>query len=204
MAKSNDKEAKIILLIFIIFSILALLIVFMLIKNGLLFHTKIRFDHEPITYSIEPNLEADAKVCSDAQVERIDQAFETIQSETQRNVIFLKVLPGKEDISLYCSDIENGNLTYFSNSTFKVATFTVTEAQSQFSHKGNIIKKGIITFYPHRNCGTWPDVEIHEILHALGFVHTDDKTSIMYPISLICDRDKIDEWIIKDLIETYS
>lgn len=203
MVKSNNRERNIILLIFIIFIILSLLILFMLIKNGF-FSSKFYFNHLPITYSIEPGVGSNARVCSDAQIERIDEAFRIIQNETRGNVIFLKVVPGKEDISLYCAGIENGNLTYSFGSEFKIATFAVTEGESQFSHRGNIIKHGTITFYEHRNCGTFPDVEIHEILHILGFVHVDDQKSIMYPLSLVCDRDSIDKQILDEIIEIYN
>lgn len=203
MTKSNDKERKVIVLIFIIFAILSLLILFMLIKNGF-FSSNFYFNHIPITYSIEPGAGSNARVCSDAQIERIDEAFRTIQNEASEAIIFLKVLPGKEDISLYCAGIENGNLTYSAGSEFKIATFAVTEGESQFSHRGNIIQHGTITFYEHRNCGTFPDVEIHEILHILGFVHANDQKSIMYPLSLVCDRDSIDKGILEEIKNTYN
>jgi hypothetical protein len=175
----------------------------MLIKNGF-FNSQLHFNHMPITYSFQPGVGSNARTCSDAQIERIDDAFRIIQNETGGAVIFLKVVPGKEDISFYCAGIENGNLTYFSGSVFKISTFVVTEAESQFSHKGNIIKNGAITFYAHRNCGTFPDVEIHEILHILGFAHVDNQTSIMYPLSLVCDRDSIDSKIVEEIIDTYN
>jgi len=203
MKKSNNKERKKIILIFIIFGILALLIVFMLIKEGLLFNTQLRFGHKPITYSIEQGIGSNARVCSDAQVGRIDQAFEILTNETQGDLKFIKVNPGKGDILFYCAEIANGNLTYLSNSTFKVVQFAVTEGESQYSKKGNIIQKGVTTFYDHRNCGTFPDVEIHEILHIFGFTHSTNESSIMYPFSLVCDRDSIDPNIIKSLMNTY-
>lgn len=203
MVKSDNLERNIIFSIFIIFAILCLLILFMLIKNGF-FSSQLYFNHMPITYSFKPGSGPNARVCSDVQIERIDEAFRIVQNETSDAVIFLKVVPGKEDISIYCAGIENGNLTYSSGSVFKVSNFLVTEAESQFSHKGNIIKKGAITFYVHKNCGTFPDVEIHEILHILGFAHVDEQTSIMYPLSLICDRDSIDSEILERIIDTYS
>lgn len=202
MIKSNNGETKIILLIFSVFAILSLLILFMLIRNGY-FSSQFYFNHMPITYSFEQGIDSNSRVCSEAQNERIDEAFRIIQNATSDAVIFLKVIPSNEDISIYCAGIDNGNLTYFSNSVFKVSTFMVTEAQSQFSHRGNIIKKAAITFYLHKNCGTFPDVEIHEILHVLGFGHKDDKKSIMYPLSLVCDRDSIDAEILKEIIDIY-
>ena len=58
--------------------------------------------------------------------------------------------------------------------------------------------------------------EVHEILHTLGYEHTNITTSIMYPSEASvtlklqdaksCEgtNKKIDDAIIKDLIETYS
>jgi len=52
---------------------------------------------------------------------------------------------------------------------------------------------------------SFPDVELHEILHLFGFEHVDDPTSIMYHeldstgLSYYIDEYKIDDWIVERL-----
>jgi subtilase family serine protease len=49
----------------------------------------------------------------------------------------------------------------------------------------------------------WPNVEIHELLHVLGFEHSTSKESLMYPYLTSCDQ-KLDEKIIQVIKELYS
>ena len=74
--------------------------------------------------------------------------------------------------------------------------------------------KGVSGFF-FGSCGH-PTIEIHEILHIFGYGHVSDLDSIMYYLDdvsgytayskgdCIGSNKEIDEWIVEDLIKTYS
>jgi hypothetical protein len=50
---------------------------------------------------------------------------------------------------------------------------------------------------------TYPNVELHELLHVLGFDHSENKKSIMYPLIESCDQ-ILDQSIINQLKLLYA
>lgn len=151
---------------------------------------KLHWRNMPVTFNfVEQNLYSNIK-CQDHQIKRVKQAFIEIESETRGVVLFKEIASGG-DIEIYCygSTGEGGYMT---------------SGEGGYEAYGNEITRGTLNFYTHRNCGVWPDVEIHEILHVFGYGHINDEWSIMNPIASHCDLGKIDEEIINDLIETYS
>ncbi|MEM0465869.1 MAG: matrixin family metalloprotease, partial [Candidatus Pacearchaeota archaeon] len=80
--------------------------------------------------------------------------------------------------------------------------------------KDNIIIHSTIFFYPTiSSCGYFPFVELHEILHSLGFSHSQKISSVMYNNTDNCkwiyeNKDiygppRIDDDIVKELKEIY-
>jgi hypothetical protein len=89
--------------------------------------------------------------------------------------------------------------------------YLYTPGESKTINNGQIIESARIDFYNvistleykrSGGCVNYPDLEIHEILHTMGFSHNSSKESIMNPKYVPCN--KIDEYIIEDLINTYS
>ncbi|MBI2452105.1 matrixin family metalloprotease [Candidatus Pacearchaeota archaeon] len=104
----------------------------------------------------------------------------------------------------------------------------ITEFQNNRILKAEIELIGLAGFAETHNIGPsgfsvgrcgYPDLEIHEILHVFGYEHTEENRSIMSPIVDNSSRIglatygagdckdaiiSIDDWIIKDLIKTYS
>lgn len=64
-----------------------------------------------------------------------------------------------------------------------------------------IILSGQISLYRTEKCDN-PQIALHELLHALGFNHTNDKNSIMYPVT-DCEQ-KLDDYIINEIKNLYS
>jgi len=158
---------------------------------------ELHWTHMPITYSFsEPNSTIgprDTKnyECPPYQIQRLKDAFNILQNETENKISFEESYNEEGDISIYCYKLKAEGGYYI-------------EGEGGYNYEGDQILNAEINFYEHLNCGNWPDVEIHEILHIFGFNHIENKSSIMTPVASRCDRGYIDEGIIQDLINTYS
>lgn len=64
-----------------------------------------------------------------------------------------------------------------------------------------IIKKGSFTLYEDDECDE-PHIAVHEMLHVLGFNHSANPNSILYP-RLNCDQ-VVDEYLFDELNKLYS
>lgn len=157
---------------------------------------EIKWDHMPITYRYI-DTEEFISTCKDYIKERIDRAFNEITNATAGVVSFrrLNEQESREDIAINCSNkVEVQDA--------EVGTSTAGLAGPQTIR--NKIVHGQITFYPYRNCGTYPDTELHEILHIFGFEHNEtNRLSLMYPAILKCDG-KLDNYIREELIRIYG
>jgi len=155
--------------------------------------TKIHFDHMPIIYYFSDSVlldKKDRKKCPEHQARRLKNAFAEIEKLTN-GMVYFQEYENQGDIAINC---------YGTAIADSVHTLS---GEGGRTLKGNIIIKGELNFYVHRNCGNYPDLELHEILHVLGFDHVDDKNSIMYPKQVKCDG-KIDDSITKELIKIYT
>lgn len=65
----------------------------------------------------------------------------------------------------------------------------------------SLINEGQVSLYRNEKCDT-PIVALHETLHALGFDHTNNKTSIMFPVT-DC-KQTLDSQIIEEINSLYS
>ncbi len=62
-----------------------------------------------------------------------------------------------------------------------------TEGTAIPSVEGRIILNASVNLYRHtQSCEKFPAVEIHELLHAFGFAHSQTKGDIMYPYTSDC------------------
>jgi hypothetical protein len=150
--------------------------------------------HMPVSYRL-----VNEDVCGSGEAYRIRKAFFNIENETNGTVSFEEV-EEYEDITITChagfdkSLMEDGKITTATTTPYGI---------------GNLIEKASIDFYDTKegkiasNCGRYPDVEVHEILHAFGFGHVDDRYNIMSPTQLYCPT-RINDNIIEKLVEIYG
>jgi len=149
-------------------------------------YTNMRFASRIITYSINSS-------CSLDEVLRIKSAFNTLENRTQI-VHFNETTNGR--ISILCNNTKNRN----GRDHIKLGEGGINEVVK--IDKLHIINKGQITFFRNENRCDTPNVESHEILHVLGFKHSNNTQSIMYNLSS-CNQN-ITNNIIKELRRLYS
>jgi len=137
-------------------------------NSSLQFYPNMRFDHNKISYFI-------SDLCDEKRTENIKSAFSIIDSKV--SALSFHLDSENSDIILTCSDenIEEGE------DMFRAGMGGV-EGDIPYTGEFYIIPNGNVTIYQNINCNT-PIVEIHEILHSLGFVHSENENSIMYPVS---------------------
>jgi hypothetical protein len=136
------------------------------------FSENLRFDHNLISYFIEPD-------CPAERQRRMVGAF-TIFQEEMKVVSFYERPKDVADILIGCSqnylksgeDVfiagEGGPSKYLNTSDF------------------DIILEGKVLLYRDSEC-EYPVVEIHELLHVFGFNHINNPKSLMHNISA-CDQ----------------
>jgi hypothetical protein len=192
---------------------------------------KLRWKDMPVTYHI-----VNEKKCGRYETYMIKRAFNEIENATAGVVYFEKLNNSEDaDIIIKCSFIEN---CYKKEIDIGPVVIRETETicahnsgYARIKYQGNRILKadieliGLAGFaetsgkgpsgFSIGDCG-YPVTEIHEILHAFGYQHNNNTSSIMYPehesvgYRLYKEGEcfnsikSIDEWIIQDLISTYQ
>ncbi|MGV8142082.1 MAG: matrixin family metalloprotease [Candidatus Pacearchaeota archaeon] len=149
------------------------------------FYPRMRYADRTITYSI-------ASSCSSDRVSSMEEAFANIESVSILNF----VESTNAQIKILCSDVapEAGQENYFvagEGGPSKVLNSTYY----------SVILEGKIALYRDDTC-SGAKVATHELLHALGFDHNNNKNSILYP-TLRCDQ-TIDADIIDSINELYA
>lgn len=152
--------------------------------SGSQFYPNMRFNHKDIGYKI-------GKECNDDKKRRVRQAMEKLS-----NVTPLTFYSGEEEILVECEEREEEiDEEYFiagEGGPVKIVNTT------QFY----IIEEGkILLYYEESKCHNY-NVELHELLHVLGFKHSKNKNSIMYNTTSCYQG--LTKDIINDLNDLYS
>jgi hypothetical protein len=162
---------------------------------------QIHWSHIPITYSLE-----NQKDCGSQEIQRIKRAFEVIKNETDGKVSFIETNTlGDIQITCHKASVE---YDWSKNSEGYRALAESTYYLEEDTYP-KVISYGTIDFYDtlenrvSSNCKTYPDTEIHEILHLFGFDHVNEKYNIMNPVQIYCPS-SINKDIINRLDEIYN
>ena len=150
------------------------------------FYSNMRYVYRNITYQIAPE-------CSTKKRENIRDAFKILEEQTvlrffpvEKNgeiVFFCTNLPSEPESSGHFIAGEGGPTQIINTTNYAV------------------ILSGKVSLYRPEKCEL-PIIALHEILHALGFDHTSDKKSVMFPIT-DCEQD-IDPFIINQINTLYE
>ena len=136
---------------------------------GMQFYPNMRYESREISYKI-------SDACPLKKKNDMQEAFDIISNITVLQ--FYPVIYG-EEISVSCSNdnIVEGNA--FVGGEGGVTNVTI-------AGNYNLISKGEILLLRDSDCPR-PNIAIHELLHALGFAHSQNQNNIMYPTS-DCDQ----------------
>jgi hypothetical protein len=173
---------------------------------------EIHWNYMPLTYSFDSS-------CVGPIIPRIYWAFEIIENETNERVSFVEVKENS-NIKFVCYKEKNEEI-------LSEVESILTQGLTTFDYAGNVMNDTKIEFWKvseksrPSSCNKFPSLEIHEILHALGFAHIENnKYSIMYPLGgtecverndwitvngkTFQPKDKIDDEIVSCLNYIYS
>jgi hypothetical protein len=144
------------------------------------FYKDMRFPEKTISYKIEEN-------CNNEKSKRMKEAFSHLTNKTILTFYPVKI---NEEITINCKEevtVENDLFLAGEGGPTSIINGT----------KYKIILHGDILLIRDSECKT-PNVEIHELLHVLGFNHSKNENNIMYPIS------KCKQTIGNEIIETIN
>lgn len=146
------------------------------------FYPNMRFSTLPITYNLDPE-------CSQRRRENMREAIALLEEKTS---LRFKLSESDPQIFVGCSERyrEEEGLFIAGHGGPKVIINS-----SMYS----VILKGTIKLFSE-SCGY--NVELHELLHVLGFDHSPNPSSIMYNISS-CDQ-KLTEDILDEINRLYA
>ena len=149
------------------------------------FYPNMRFAELPISYSI-------SEACNARKRDDIRVAL----AELEQTTPLAFVERGEGSISYACSHVElpSGQTNHFVAG--EAVPTRIVNASAFY-----IIEGANVSLYRDELCDT-PQVALHETLHALGFDHTSNETSIMFPITQ-CDQ-TLDTSIIETLVQLYA
>ena len=154
--------------------------------SNIQFYPNMRYSDRTISYNIDNS-------CSIKKQKDVKESFNTIADNT---ILSFNEFPDSAEINILCSNIapkpeeethfiagEGGPSDIINASTYSV------------------ILTGKVSLFREEKCDT-PKIAIHEILHALGFDHTNDPNSIMYSVTS-CDQE-VDQFIYDKIDSLYS
>jgi hypothetical protein len=153
------------------------------LNTSLQFYPNMRFQQKEITYRIHD--------CPLEQQNQMTQALKILE-----NITILKYLEVNSNEELY--------ITCKSENVVKEDLFVAGEGGPTKiinTHHYNLILQAKILLIKESKCPK-PNIAIHELLHTLGFDHSENQNNIMYPIYK-CSQE-IGEEIPRFLNEIYS
>ena len=158
------------------------------------FYPNIKFNHNTITYQID-------SACDSAKKNRMTRAFDML-SATIGKISFQYTSDDNPDISVICDSQKE----YIPDqSDFFIAGEGGAKELVQ-TGRYNVITNGTIFLYGNPTNAvecSWPNIELHELIHVFGFNHSINKNSLMYPYLLSCNQ-KLDDSIVYELKRLYS
>ncbi len=153
-------------------------------SESMQFYENMRFPEKEVSYFIEEN-------CTIYKKDEMERAFDLIENKT-----ILEFYPSTEDSEITVSCDEKNK--------FREGLFIAGEGGPDkivVSNKFNVILSGKILLIRKTNCAR-PEIATHELLHVLGFNHSENSQNVMYPISK-CGQ-TIGEDMIKKVNDLYS
>ena len=133
--------------------------------EGMQFYKNMRYPDKRISYKIDDS-------CNLQKKADMEDAFEKIENLTI--VDFYPVIDN-EEISAVCEDKIKIEENFFIAGEGGPTNITKTENFNVISHGGILLLR-------NSECEN-PNVAIHELLHAMGFGHSQNKNNIMYEVS---------------------
>lgn len=151
------------------------------------FYPRMRYQDRIINYYISDS-------CSQEKTKSMQEALDIIEFKTILK--FNPVSKANSKINILCSDVspeadEKDHFVAGEGGPSRVIDSTLY----------SIILEGKIALYRDGQCDN-PNIAIHELLHALGFDHNNNKKSILYP-NLECNQ-QIDTEIIESINKLYE
>lgn len=132
--------------------------------EGMQFYENMRYPEKDISYKIQG--------CNLQKSDEMKKSFDILENLT--------------DLDFYpASSNEEISITCDSKTKFEGEFFVAGEGGPiNITKVGyfNVIQNGAITLIRESKCEN-PNVGIHELLHALGFDHSENPNNIMYPVS---------------------
>ena len=132
--------------------------------EGMQFYENMRYQNKDISYKIEG--------CPIAKMDEMNRAFQKIGGLTVLTFYEASVL-GEEEISITCDSSAKVEGRTFIAGEGGVTNVTATD-------NFNVIFNGMVLLLREGQCSD-PIVGTHELLHALGFDHSNNQNNIMYP-----------------------
>jgi hypothetical protein len=154
-------------------------------EKSVQFFPSMRYEDREISYYIEER--CDMEKSKDAR-----DAFSILSDKT---ILSFYEVGQEPEIRIFCSEIapepeEEGHFVAGEGGPSEVINASIY----------SVIFSGKVSLFRADDC-IEPQIAVHEILHALGFDHNNNKNSIMYPITS-CEQ-IIDEYIIEEINSLY-
>lgn len=150
------------------------------------FYPNMRYRDKTIPYSISDN-------CTRQKKDSVEESFRILEAQTPLK--FVDQSPPQ--LLILCSELTNEEPEEEGHFIAGEGGPTQVINASSFA----VILSGRVSLFREEKCPT-PHVALHEILHALGFDHNKNKTSILYPVTE-CEQ-QLDMYITDEITRLYT